>query len=213
MNTLVTLTGPSCSGKTHLRGLLAGRAFGMGTVVTATTRLPRKGERDGVDYHFWSNEEFALARASRGLVEDAEFCHARYGTPVASLVTAFERGQGRAVQVIEPQGLKLLHAAFATHPALAGCRLLPVFVDCARPVIAERFLRRYRADLDAARERGPADIEKVTRDYGARLATALTVESAWRPEADGHPELYSLIVEAFGPETEADVLDEIVRRL
>lgn len=215
MNTLITLTGPTCSGKSHLQDLLTGAAHRMGTVITATTRPPRKGEHDGTDYHFWTDQRFADAHANDLLVESAAFSGAQYGTPLQSLRRAFADGRGCAVQVIEPQGLKLLHKAFAQRADLADCRLLPVFVDCNMATVAARFMKRYRADLGEALAKAPGSIEAVTTYYERRLVSILTVEVDWRREAmndqcAGHP-LYRVIVDEFGAETEDHVVKRILR--
>lgn len=214
MNTLITLTGPTCSGKSHLQDMLTGAGHNMGTVITATTRAPRKGELDGVDYHFWDQPTFDSMRDQGKLIEWAEFSGAFYATPVASLQHAFERGNGLAVQVIEPQGLKLLHAAFAQRDDLQGCRLLPVFMDCGLDIVARRFMQRYRADLGDALARRPGDIEAITGYYERRLVSILTVEVDWRREAladqSRDRQIYAMIVDEFGSETQGQVIARIL---
>jgi guanylate kinase len=56
-NTLITLTGPSCAGKTTLEDRLIKAGFDR--VISNTTRAPRRGEIDGVHYHFRTPEWFA----------------------------------------------------------------------------------------------------------------------------------------------------------
>ena len=217
MNTLVTLTGPTCSGKSHLQDVLTGPAHAMGTVITATTRAPRKGERDGVDYHFWDFTTFDQQRDQGLLIEWAEFSGAYYATPVASLHAAFSAGHGRAVQVIEPQGLKSLHTAFAQREDLRDSRLLPVFLDCPFDVVAQRFMQRYRTDLGEALARYPENIATITRYYERRLVSILTDEVDWRGEAFADQsrdrKIYDLIVEEFGSETESEVITRILGRV
>lgn len=217
MNILITLTGPTCSGKSHLQDLLTGPGHRMGTVITATTRAPRKGEVDGIDYHFLSDEQFTRMVEEGAFVESTQFSGARYGTPVASLKQAFEMGRGRAAQVIEPQGVRAMHEAFKTHPALQECRLLPVFLHCPFDVVANRFMQRYRADLGDALARTPGNIETITRYYERRLVSILTVEVGWRQEAlddQRHGcQLYELVVDEFGAESEGYVLGRILERI
>jgi guanylate kinase len=60
---LVVISGPSGAGKTTLlKRLYAGSPRPLVTSVSATTRPPRPGEVDGIDYHFLSKEEFARRR-------------------------------------------------------------------------------------------------------------------------------------------------------
>ena len=62
---MFVITGPSGVGKgTLIRGLLE-RLPGLELSVSATTRAPRPGEADGVDYHFLSTEQFARAHRRR----------------------------------------------------------------------------------------------------------------------------------------------------
>ena len=56
---LMVLTGPSGSGKTTLSLRLLNEIEGVRKVITTTTRAPRMGEVDGIDYHFQTPEKFA----------------------------------------------------------------------------------------------------------------------------------------------------------
>src|SRR5213076_2401425 len=70
---VLVITGPSGVGKgTLIRGLLE-RVPGLELAVSATTRPPRPGERDGVDYHFLSGEEFDRRVANGEFVEHAGY--------------------------------------------------------------------------------------------------------------------------------------------
>ena len=81
MSSLVVVAGPSGVGKgTVVRGLLAARP-GLWLSVSATTRPPRPGERDGVEYHFLSTDEFARREAAGEFLEAFGHFEARYGTP------------------------------------------------------------------------------------------------------------------------------------
>ncbi len=78
---LVVLSGPSGVGKNTLLNLLLARMAGIRYSISATTRPPRKGEKDGVDYFFYEEKKF-LAMADAGeLLEWANFCGHYYGTP------------------------------------------------------------------------------------------------------------------------------------
>lgn len=83
------LVGPSGAGKTTIAARLAARYRGRFAIsVSATTRAPREGERNGHDYHFVSRAAFEAMIASGALAEWAEVHGAYYGTPATNLVPA-----------------------------------------------------------------------------------------------------------------------------
>jgi guanylate kinase len=80
--TLIVIAGPSGVGKgTVVQGLLARDADGLALSVSATTRAPRAGEVDGVDYSFVSDERFDAMIEAGELLEWAEIVGHRSGTP------------------------------------------------------------------------------------------------------------------------------------
>ncbi|MBE6483505.1 MAG: guanylate kinase [Actinomycetaceae bacterium] len=88
------VAGPSGVGKgTVIRDLLA-RAPQCWLSVSATTRQPRPGEREGIDYHFVSDAEFDRLIDSGGMLEWA-IVHGqnRYGTPRQPVVDMLARGR------------------------------------------------------------------------------------------------------------------------
>ena len=80
MALVVVITGPSGVGKGTLIAALRDRIGGLRLSVSATTRPPRPGEVDGVDYFFLSREEFASLVESGAFVEHADYAGERYGT-------------------------------------------------------------------------------------------------------------------------------------
>jgi guanylate kinase len=74
------ITGPSGVGKGTLIKELLRRVPELELSVSATTRPPRPGERDGIDYHFLDEEEFDRRLASSDFMEHATYSGHRYGT-------------------------------------------------------------------------------------------------------------------------------------
>ena len=137
---LLVLSGPSGVGKTVVaERLLLDPRFGR--AVTATTRPPRPGEQDGVDYHFLSVEEFRRRLAAGWFLEHAEVYGRLYGTPVASVEDL--RASGRhCLLVIDVQGAATLRRQ--------GVDALFVFLDPpSLDELARRLAGRDGADSPA----------------------------------------------------------------
>jgi guanylate kinase len=104
------ITGPSGVGKgTLIRGLLE-RVPELGLSVSATTRAPRPGERDGEHYHFLSAEEFDQGVAAGDFVEHATYSGRRYGTLRSELEGRLGRGEPVVLE-IEVQGARQVRQA------------------------------------------------------------------------------------------------------
>lgn len=89
---LIVISAPSGAGKTTLCNGLVNRFPGLKESISYTTRKPRAGERDGVDYHFVSVERFRQMIADDGFVEWAEVHGNLYGTALATVERACRDG-------------------------------------------------------------------------------------------------------------------------
>jgi guanylate kinase len=87
MALVVVITGPSGVGKGTLIGALRDRLGGLRLSISATTRSPRPGEVDGVDYFFLDRERFAALVDQDAFVEHADYAGERYGTLREQLVS------------------------------------------------------------------------------------------------------------------------------
>ena len=76
----IILSAPSGGGKTTIARELLRRRADVGYSVSCTTRNPRGGERDGVDYYFLDRDEFLRRRAAGDFAESAEVHGNLYGT-------------------------------------------------------------------------------------------------------------------------------------
>jgi len=90
---LVVLTGPTAAGKDTLLSRLKPLFPNAHFAITATTRPPRPGERDGVDYFFVSPDEFKRMERDGELLEHALVYGDHKGVPKAPVREALARGQ------------------------------------------------------------------------------------------------------------------------
>jgi guanylate kinase len=110
MPRVFVITGPSGVGKGTLIRLLRERVPGLALSVSATTRAPRPGEHDGLDYHFLSDAEFARRVAAGDFVEWAEYSGRRYGTLRSELERHLAEGRPVVLE-IEVQGARQVRRA------------------------------------------------------------------------------------------------------
>ena len=164
---LVVIAGPSGVGKGTVHARLRQRLADTELSVSATTRPPRPGERDGVDYHFVTAERFDELIATDALLEWAEYAGHRYGTPRVPVDAAV--AAGRVVLLdIELQGA--LQVRDHDPDALLVFLLPPSFAELEHRLrsrgtesdaAVERRLARAREELAAAYR---FDIEVVNDD-------------------------------------------------
>ena len=89
---LLVISGPSGCGKSTVIGKMMAERENVEFSVSATTRPPRPGEREGVDYFFVSRERFEEMIRNNELLEHAEFVGNCYGTPKSQVCARLERG-------------------------------------------------------------------------------------------------------------------------
>ena len=99
------ISGPSGVGKSTVLHALMQKRSNLYFSVSATTRSPRKGEKDGVDYHFIDSASFRSMLEKDELLEHAEYVGNFYGTPKRYVDEAMAKGQD-VILDIEIQGAK-----------------------------------------------------------------------------------------------------------
>jgi guanylate kinase len=157
---LIVLTGPSGVGKGTLLKALLARHPELYLSISATTRLPRAGEVDGIHYYFYPRDRFEATIEAGALLEWAEFAGNYYGTPIDPVRDRIELG-GSVILEIE----------------LAGARqVAKIFPDALRIFVLPPDLATLETRI---RERGTDSAAAIER----RLAQA-TVEIAARNEFD-----------------------------
>jgi guanylate kinase len=169
------ITGPSGVGKgTLIRGLLE-RVPELQLSVSATTRPPRPGERDGIEYHFMSAAEFERQIAAGGFVEHATYSGNRYGTLRSELERRLRAGSPVVLE-IEVQGARQVReampdaiAVFIAPPSLEALRTRLVGRGTDDPDQVTRRLRTAERELEAQPEFGHVIVNDRLEDATGEL--------------------------------------------
>jgi len=159
------LSAPSGAGKTTIYREALKRIAGLEFSVSLTTRAPREGEAEGIDYHFVSEEEFKRRKSSGELAESARVFESSYGTPRGPLDAAVTAGRDILLE-IDIQGARQIRTIYPDDSVTVFV-LTPTFAD-----LEERL-----------RGRGTEEESKIQD----RLLEA-------RSEAEAYPEYDYLIV-------------------
>jgi guanylate kinase len=110
MSKVFVITGPSGVGKGTLIAELLKRIPELELSVSATTRPPRDGERDGLDYHFLDRQEFARRAEAGDFLEFATYSDNRYGTLRSEVERRLAAGHSVVLE-IEINGARQVRAA------------------------------------------------------------------------------------------------------
>ena len=138
--TLFVITAPSGAGKTSLIEAVMREDPTLKISVSYTTRTPRKGEKDGVDYHFVDRARFLEMRSRDEFLESAEVHGNYYGTSRRVIRDALERGDDLILE-IDWQGAQQVRRLY---PGCIGIFILPPSVD-----ELERRMRSRAQDSEA----------------------------------------------------------------
>lgn len=202
----VVLAAPSGAGKTTLAHMLVERHPDMVFSISATTRAPRPGEKDGRDYHFVDDDTFGRMIERHELAEWAVVHGRRYGTPRREITSAIEQGKTVLLD-IDVQGARQVRRMFAE--ALMIFVLPPSAEELARrlsgrasedPLERRRRLTNARKELEAVTEfeyvvvndeldRAYAQIEAVVRAEWARARRIADLQEHARSLITGLDEL------------------------
>jgi len=138
---LIVLSGPSGVGKDALLKKMKEQKYPFHYVVTVTSRPRRKGERDGVDYHFISQQEFQQMIDNEELLEWANVYGNYYGVPKREISQALSKGMDVIVKV-DVQGAATIR------------RISPqtVFIFLRPPSMEELELRLRQRHTESARD-------------------------------------------------------------
>lgn len=142
---LVVLSAPSGCGKDTVFKELCKIRDDVVESVSATTRKPRDGEIDGVNYFFKTEDEFKQLISNDGLLEYARYNNCYYGTPVAGVEKAIADGKV-CFLIIEVQGAQSI---MKMRPDCVSIFLLPPSFE----ILERRLKQRETNDEEDVRRR------------------------------------------------------------
>jgi guanylate kinase len=148
---LIVISAPSGGGKTTLCQQLLAAHPDMTHAVTCTTRPPRPGEKDGVDYHFLDAAEFQRRVQAGDFLEHAMVFGRSYGTLKSEVLDRLCAGRDVLLNV-DVQGSATIRERAQTEPELRRA-LVTVFLAPASVAVLEERLKKRGADT-------PGEIQK-----------------------------------------------------
>ena len=200
--TLFVISSPSGGGKGTLIKRLLSTVSGISYSVSWTTRAPRPGETDGVNYHFVSPEKFARMRGEGGFLESAVVHGNYYGT--ARRVVEQEMAEGRDIILeIDVQGAAAVRRLMTN---AVGIFILPPSFEVLRQRLSARQtedpeelalrLRNARGEVERYREFDYVVVNDEAERAAAQLASIVYAERARRERQEW---VTSCILSTFPP--------------
>lgn len=153
---IIVVSGPSGVGKTTLVETILEHSSSIVRSVSATTRLPRNGETDGVDYHFLPKSEFERLIEQNGLVEWTKYGENYYGTLKSTLESTIKAGKDIILTIDVDGAIQLKKLGLS-------CLLifiLPPSVQILRQRLEER-KTETESELNQRLERAKAEFDLV----------------------------------------------------
>jgi len=145
---LILISAPSGGGKTTLCEHLLKARPEMTRAITCTTREPRAGEQDGVDYHFFSAGEFLKRVQAGNFLEHATVYGNSYGILKSELLMKLREGKDVLLN-LDVQGAATLRERAESEPELKRA-LVTVFLTPNSVKVLEQRLRKRNSDPDGA---------------------------------------------------------------
>lgn len=195
-NIIVSICGPSTSGKSELASLL--KLEGFSGVVTTTTRPQRSGENHAVNYYFVNDDKFNSMKLNNQLLENVNVNGYQYGVSLEGLNAALNAGND-CVIVLEPDGANALEH-YCKENNITNVK---VYINNTIELLLSRLVERYNNDKNAS--------EDVYKD---RLFNIVFFEPKnWTEKALNGEHYYDLIFDSFTKENTQEVLLEVINHV
>ncbi len=200
---LFVVAAPSGAGKTSLVAAMLRERPGVELSVSATTRPPRPGEREGVDYFFIGAAEFERRREAGEFLEWALVHGNCYGTSRAWIESRMAAGADIVLE-IDWQGAAQVKRLF---PDAIGVFIAPPSIEELRARLQRRgqdaadvIERRVAAAKSELAQAGRFEYVIINQDFGAALAQLLSIVDSARlrfgKQRARHPQVFERL---FGP--------------
>jgi len=190
---LIILSSPSGAGKSTLARRLMKWDESLSFSVSATTRPPRPGERDGVDYHFVDHETFRQMIARGEMLEHAEVFGNFYGSPKGPVEAAINDGRDVLFDIDWQGGQQI--AGSALRDAVVSIFILPPSINELErrlnergqdsPEVIRARMEKSRAEISHWAEYDYVLINDDLDETEARLRAILTAERLKRIRQPG----------------------------
>jgi len=210
MPVIVAIAGPSGSGKTVLSNALKNEN-NFSELVSMTTRDPRKGEKDGIDYHFVSEDVFKENENKGLLIESVNYNGKYYGIPAIEVEKASEQGKP-AVVVVEPIGISNIEV----YSKKNNWKYVTIFVNNPQDVLFDRLKNRYEQDktnIDENAEDAQEKLKKLHDTYLSRLSSVEKEQEEWVKPVLENKKHYSIVINSFNNENQQEIIKGIVEKV
>lgn len=195
-NILITITGPSTTGKSKLASLL--KPYGFDELVSTTTRPRRQGEIDGVHYNFVDVPKFQDMLNNNLMIEQVKVGENFYGVSKPAFDYVISQGKN-GVAVVEPRGAKQV----ALYCAKNNINLHQVFINNPLEILMARLFTRFKED-------SLADV----KTYTTRALSMVDYEQKeWVAKAYNGEDHYDQLFDSFTPENENEVSKKILEAI
>lgn len=165
MNTVITISGKTCSGKTYLLNQLL-ETGSYTKLITSTSRAPRDGEIAGVDYHFLTSSLAEFMINTNKFIESIYYGKHIYGLTELELETQLRSGKIPVV-ILTPPGVVEYRRLLAAR----GIRVVSIFIDCPHDLLISRLASRTAKEPELT-----AEVLKIAFE---RALTAYENERDW----------------------------------
>ena len=157
---LVVVSAPSGGGKTTLCEKVLAANPGVARAVTCTTRAPRSGERDGIDYYFLDRASFEARVKAGEFLEHAVVYGNYYGTLKSEVLDKLARNQDVLLS-IDVQGAAAVRLQVAATPRLREALVTVFLTPPSLKILEERLVRRGQDAPEAIQRRLAAASQEI----------------------------------------------------